>query len=171
MILTLNLFPFIILISFIVALSFILVIKSKLSMRIKLAIPLIGTVLILTHLFWIIDVIGRPIPGLPKTEFIYISHRTVFIDDKGFTELWVKEKNVSTSRLHMFQKDEYINERLEKIRKEQKNNKESKKHAFNRDAEDGRLELAEVIQPHKKIKPNKPAIERINEPITHDGPF
>lgn len=162
MTLTLTLLPFIVLIAFVVAVSFIFVIKSDLSLQAKLVIPLMATFLILTHLFWIIDVVGRPIIGPPKNEFLYIGHRTVFVDDKTFTELWVKEKNISTSRLHIFQKDDLVSGRLERIRKEQKGNKKPKSHKFSNTDDPGRSNIIEIT-PIAEGKPNKPAVETTND--------
>lgn len=145
---TLDIIPFLGFAAFIIGISSLVIAASNVSIRIKFMLPMLGVLVLLLHLFWIASVIGRPVPGIPPIVFHYLHHRTTYIDQKAFTELWIKDKKTDKSYLYRFPRDPKVDQQLQKIQKEQqKDGRRPKELQLRRDHSQGRLELDEIFTP------------------------
>lgn len=160
---TLDIIPFMGIAAFIIGISSLVIAASNVSIRIKFMLPMLGVIVLLLHLFWITSVIGRPIQGFPTIVFQYLQHRTTYINQKAFTELWLKEKKTDKSYLYQFPRDPKTDAELQRIQKQQqREGKRPKEFQFRRSPETMRRELEEIITPpgnSKSTKEPPPGIE------------
>lgn len=145
---TLDIIPFMGIAAFIIGISSLVIAASNVSIRIKFMLPMLGVIVLLLHLFWIASVIGRPIQGFPTIVFQYLHHRTTYIDQKAFTELWIKDKHSDKSYLYQFPRDPKVDQELQRIQKQQqKDGRRAKDLQFRRAPQTMRRELEEIFIP------------------------